>query len=181
MKFTKFKKVASKLLKFSSQLPLTHCLFNCLPERGHVSVLWIYWQGCRYQILKCEWPTALQTMICFSRAEQLHDATLSFTFLVHSCQLTQQHEAANPVLDPRQLCLRLQWWYYKGLHRHYQKEEKMEQTGHETASWWWPQTPISDRKISHDPTAMRNKQADSLQSSLLWSISQLLFPESVPI
>lgn len=35
VKFTNFKTVASKLPQFSSHLPLTHCLFISLSERGH--------------------------------------------------------------------------------------------------------------------------------------------------
>lgn len=123
MKFTKLKAVAYKL-NFSLIFWYIASSSACL--RGDSG------SCCEYSekavgigILWCEQATALQTMICFSRAEQLHDATLSFTFLVHSCQLTQQHEVANSVLDPLQLCLLLQWSCYTGLHRHYQRE-KME-------------------------------------------------------
>lgn len=148
MKFTKLKAVAYKL-NFSLIFWCIASSSACL--RGDSGLCCEYSEkAVGIGILWCEQATALQTMICFSRAEQLHDATLSFTFLVHSCRLTQQHEVANSVLDLLQLCLLLQWSYYKGLHRHYQRE-KMEQTGHETTSWQWPKTPICDHKISHYP------------------------------
>lgn len=130
------------------------------------------WACCEYtvtavgiRILKCEQPTALQTMICFSRAEQLHDASLSFTFSAYSCQLTQQHEATKSVRDLLQLCRLLQWWHYKGLHRQYQERKNMELTSHETASWGWPQTSIFDHNISYSPMAMRPKQTNSLSKA----------------
>lgn len=119
MKSTKFKAVAYKLVQFSSHL-LLHRLFTCFPDRGPRIVLWNPDEAVGIGILQ---PTALQTTICFSRKEQLHDAAPSFTFSGHSCQLTQQQEVANPVPDPLQLCLLLQWWCYKGLHRHCQREK----------------------------------------------------------
>lgn len=112
-------------------------------------------------------------MICFSRAEQLHDASLSFTFSAYSCQLTQQHEATKSVRDLLQLCRLLQWWHYKGLHRQYQKRKNMELTSHETASWWWPQTPIFDHNISYSPMATRPQQTNSLSKAPWFETRQI--------
>jgi len=108
MTFINLKAAASKLLQRLSHLPLTHCLFICLPERGNERAVNI-WIGlnvlefCNVSDLQLcrQWPASLGQ-------NSWHDATLSFTFLVHSCQLTQQHEAANPVLDLLQLHLLLQ-------------------------------------------------------------------------
>lgn len=160
MKFTKFKTVAYKLVQFSSHL-LIHCLFICLLERG-LGLCCEYPDGA-VGILRCEQPTALQTMICFSRAEQLHDSTLSFTFLVHSCQLTQQHEVANPVLDPVQLCLLLQWWCYKALHRHYQRE-KWNSLAMKLPPDRDPKHPSMPIRFLITLLSMGSMQADSLHS-----------------
>jgi len=121
MKFTDSKIVAPKIHKFSS--PSLYD-FACL--RGKAQACCDQSSGAVLPDLAV-WaqPTALQTMRCFSSAEQLHHTAPTSAFLAHSQQLTQQRGAANPVLDLLQLCLLLHWRHYKCSRKQYKNKEEM--------------------------------------------------------